>query len=126
MSTANDRQEGGDHYKKREYQHWDFVCDTRMHYLLGCATKYASRWRDKNGIQDLQKMVHYLDKAEERGVVPPSSYKAWQLTKRFCDQLEEGDRFMVLRIMSHEYDAAKTWAGEIIRRGQMPTSPPQA
>jgi hypothetical protein len=62
MISANDRQVGGDHYKK-EYQHWDFVTDTGLPYLLGCFTKYVTRWRGKNGMEDLQKSLHYLQKA---------------------------------------------------------------
>ena len=65
--SANDIQIGGSHYQ-RDYQHWDFVCDTNMPYLIGCATKYVSRWRDKNGIEDLRKSIHYLEKATERDV----------------------------------------------------------
>ena len=64
---ANEYQIGGNHYQG-EYQHWDFVCDTDLHYLLGCATKYIARWRKKNGIQDLRKASHYLTKAEDRGI----------------------------------------------------------
>jgi len=61
---ANDMQVGGDHYRK-DYQHWDLVSDTQLGYLEGCSTKYISRWRDKAGLQDLEKSVHYLMKAKE-------------------------------------------------------------
>ena len=63
---ANDRQVGGLHYKKQEYQHWDFVCDTNLRYLIACASKYVSRWRGKNGLEDLRKSIHYLEKSIER------------------------------------------------------------
>lgn len=127
MSTANDRQPGGDHYKKRKYQHWDFVCDTGMHYLLGCATKYASRWRDKNGVQDLEKMIHYLDKAEERGVVPPAILIVGDLVDAFCEQLEHSDDGLLVRlVMLKEYEAARATARGLIVLEQMPTSQEQA
>ena len=67
MMEANEYQIGGTHYQG-EYQHWDFVCDTDMPYLLGCATKYISRWKEKNGVEDLRKAIHYLQKANERGI----------------------------------------------------------
>lgn len=66
----NDRQVGGDHYKGTEYQHWDFANEIKMLYLPGVASKYVSRWRDKGGVEDLEKCVHYLDKCEEVGVNP--------------------------------------------------------
>ena len=60
--NANEVQVGGDHYKS-SLQHWDFVSQALCGcYLEGCITKYVSRWRKKNGKQDLQKAAHYLDK----------------------------------------------------------------
>lgn len=54
-------QEGGDHYQS-EYQHWSWVTDIGMTYLPATATKYLTRWRKKNGLQDLMKAQTYLDK----------------------------------------------------------------
>ena len=62
--SANDRQVGGSHYRS-EYQHWDFINDARLGYHAGNATKYIARHRDKNGKQDLQKALHYIDKCAE-------------------------------------------------------------
>lgn len=63
---ANERQIGGDHYKgSAYYQHWDWVMEGGLNYLQGCATKYISRHRKKNGPEDLQKALHYIDKAVE-------------------------------------------------------------
>lgn len=63
--NANKTQIGGSHYQS-EYQHWDFVrlC-LGNRYLEGCVTKYVARWRKKNGLQDLMKALHYLDKIIE-------------------------------------------------------------
>lgn len=62
---ANERQVGGDHYNKRPIQHWDFVVSQGYGYLEGQVTKYVFRWRDKNGVQDLEKAAHFLDKLIE-------------------------------------------------------------
>lgn len=58
---ANDRQVGGSHYKS-EFQHWDLVIKLHLDYLAGCATKYIARHKKKNGRQDLEKSLHYIDK----------------------------------------------------------------
>lgn len=63
---ANDKQVGGDHYVSTGEQHWDRVY--RMHgrgYFIGCATKYAERYHLKNGKQDLEKAIHFLQKLIE-------------------------------------------------------------
>jgi hypothetical protein len=62
---ANEIQHGGDHYKGAEFQHWDLISQNHIGYLEGCATKYASRWRKKNGVEDLKKAIHYVDKLVE-------------------------------------------------------------
>lgn len=62
--SANDRQIAGSHYASK-YQHWDFVLDTGMDYLAGCASKYVSRHRKKGGLVDLEKSLHYVDKLIE-------------------------------------------------------------
>lgn len=54
-------QVGGDHYQA-DFQHWDMVALTRTGYLEGNATKYLSRWRKKNGLEDLKKSYSYVDK----------------------------------------------------------------
>jgi hypothetical protein len=64
--TANETQVGGDHYRT-PYQHWDLAVKIPLGFLDGCVTKHVTRWRKKNGIQDLQKALHYLDKLIEVG-----------------------------------------------------------
>lgn len=61
---ANELQVGGAHYRA-EYQHWDLVADTGMGYFEGQVTKYVVRWRKKNGVEDLKKALHYLNKLIE-------------------------------------------------------------
>lgn len=60
--NVNEKQVGGEHYRC-SYQHWDFVVEVLAgRYLEGCFSKYVTRTRKKNGLQDLEKSVHYLEK----------------------------------------------------------------
>lgn len=113
-STANDRQVGGDHYKKTEYQHWDWVCDINLHYLLACATKYVARWRDKNGIQDLEKSIHYLEKAMERHIPDRYAYQWSEVYRRFYDQLPDKEAEIVRLIIAGAYGSAIARVGLLI------------
>jgi hypothetical protein len=61
MSKANGRQVGGDHYSG-EIQHWDFAAANNFDYFQGQVTKYVTRWKKKNGIKDLDKALHFLEK----------------------------------------------------------------
>lgn len=61
MSAANERQVGGVHYKTK-IQHWDFAASNNLDYFQGQITKYVARWKNKNGVQDLEKAAHFLQK----------------------------------------------------------------
>lgn len=60
-ASANTRQVGGTHYRT-EIQHWDYAAANGFDYFQGQITKYVSRWKSKNGLQDLHKARHFLDK----------------------------------------------------------------
>lgn len=108
-------QVGGTHYQKL-YQHWDFVCDTELHYLLGCATKYIDRWEDKNGIQDLKKVISYLDKAVERRVVSLCiNYKA---VDDYCIQFDMDEQLIIRDIHNNAFESAKTRVAHLIAEEQ--------
>jgi hypothetical protein len=62
---ANESQVGGEHYKAKAIQPWDYITSNNLGYLEGNIIKYVSRWKDKGGIQDLEKARHYLDKLIE-------------------------------------------------------------
>lgn len=58
---ALDKQEGGDHYKSMAIQPVEYIYANNLGYFEGCVIKYVSRWRNKNGIEDLNKAKHFID-----------------------------------------------------------------
>jgi len=63
---ANDVQIGGDHYKTDAgIQHWDVVEMFELGYMEGQITKYIFRWKKKDGLKDLLKAQHFLEKMIE-------------------------------------------------------------
>jgi hypothetical protein len=63
--TANEHQVEGSHYKGEKVQHWDFVLMHKMPYMEAQIFKYVLRWKDKNGISDLRKAAHFIEKLIE-------------------------------------------------------------
>lgn len=63
--SANDHQVDGNHYRGAAIQHWDLMMTYDVRYLPGNATKYLCRWRSKNGVTDLRKARHYVEKMLE-------------------------------------------------------------
>jgi hypothetical protein len=65
MSQANDRQEGGSHYKTKAIQPWDYIVANDLGFLEGSIIKYVTRYKEKNGVNDLKKAAHFLEKLIE-------------------------------------------------------------
>lgn len=50
------------HYKKGNIEVIDFILDQNFNYLEGNIIKYVSRYKDKNGLEDLKKAQWYLNR----------------------------------------------------------------
>ena len=51
----------GNHYSKRAIQPVEYIHANGLGFLEGCIIKRITRWRDKDGIQDLLKIKHEID-----------------------------------------------------------------
>jgi len=65
LEKANNKQVGGEHYKDKHIQPWDAIHEWGLGFFSGNVVKYVARHREKNGIEDLKKARHYLDKLIE-------------------------------------------------------------
>lgn len=52
---------GGTHYKKLKIQPVEYVHANQLGYFEGTAIKYLSRWKDKGGLEDLRKAIHFIE-----------------------------------------------------------------
>ena len=59
--NAMTKQVGGNHYSKLAIQPVEYITQNKLGYLAGNVIKYVTRYKDKNGLQDLQKARHYID-----------------------------------------------------------------
>lgn len=60
----NDKVNHPEHYNKG-IECWDYTTSHNMGFLDGNVIKYVTRYRHKNGIQDLHKAMEYLKKLIE-------------------------------------------------------------
>jgi hypothetical protein len=65
--SVDEKQEGGNHYKSvpPDYQHWNLVIMHGWNYFQAQAIKYLMRYKDKNGVEDLKKALHFVEKMIE-------------------------------------------------------------
>lgn len=125
----NDYQIGGNHYQKSgAIQHWDLMCEFNVPYVLGCATKYIDRWREKQPILSLRKSLHYLAKAEDAGLKCPLP-RAWEFGNRRTNyiqrmglfangqRIEDGE--ITRDIMMNRFRDAREKIEALIRQAEM-------
>jgi hypothetical protein len=64
-NSALDVQVGGDHYKQLKIQPIEYTMKNGLDFIQGNIIKYATRFKNKDGVKDLEKVKHYADLAIE-------------------------------------------------------------
>lgn len=59
--SALDKQEGGNHYKNMAIQPMEYSMLNGLDACQHTAIKYISRFREKNGLEDLDKAIHCIE-----------------------------------------------------------------
>ena len=55
------KQVGGNHYKNYKIQPVEFIIKNNIGFVEGNIIKYVLRFKDKGGVQDLEKAKHYIE-----------------------------------------------------------------
>lgn len=58
---ASERQVGGDHYRSLPIQPSHYIRANDLGWYEGNIVKYVTRYRQKGGKADLQKVIHYAE-----------------------------------------------------------------
>ena len=56
---ATDEQVGGSHYKDCVIQPIDYIVKNKLDFLEGNVVKYITRHKEKDGPEDIKKVIHY-------------------------------------------------------------------
>jgi hypothetical protein len=59
--SALTKQVGGSHYRDKGIQPIIYIHANDLGFCEGNVVKYVTRWREKNGVADLKKAIHYLE-----------------------------------------------------------------
>jgi hypothetical protein len=59
--SAKQIQVGGDHYKNFAIQPIEYILKNNLSFGQGNVIKYVTRYKYKNGLEDLKKAKHYID-----------------------------------------------------------------
>jgi len=80
MSTNNTKKDslntqiGGNHYLKLKMQPIDFIVKNNIPFIEANIIKYISRYGNKNGIEDLKKIKHYIELSKQLSIKDYSKF----------------------------------------------------
>jgi hypothetical protein len=57
--SALDRQVSGSHYKDKGIQPIVYIHENNLGFCAGNVVKYITRYKEKNGAEDIRKAIHY-------------------------------------------------------------------
>jgi len=61
LTKASERQIGGQHYCTLPIQPGEYIRKNGLGWYEGNAIKYITRYKQKGGVQDIKKAIHYLE-----------------------------------------------------------------
>lgn len=61
MTDVLQKQVNGDHYKNMRLQPIEFILANELGFCEGNIIKYTCRYKQKGGVQDLKKVIHYAE-----------------------------------------------------------------
>ena len=80
-------QVGGDHYTKMAIQPIEYVFANDIGFAEGNIIKYVSRYRNKNGLEDLKKARHMLNLLIERWETIDQDREQYEIDQYLIDEL---------------------------------------
>lgn len=60
-NKVKEKQIGGSHYKDKKIQPIDYIKANDLDFCEGSIVKYITRHREKNGAEDIRKIIHYCE-----------------------------------------------------------------
>ena len=61
INYEDEEQVGGNHYSSKKIQPIDYIMANQLGFCEGNVVKYITRYKDKNGKEDLLKAKQYID-----------------------------------------------------------------
>ena len=117
-----DKQVGGSHYKSFHIQPYEFISKNDLSFFQGNVIKYVCRYLNKNGIEDLNKIIHYcelekkkLKDMEKKKVIVP--HTEWIIPKEYPD-LRSADE-IAIDLETRDPDLKSKGSGAISGNGEI-------
>ena len=107
------KQVGGDHYEQMAVEPFEIAETMQLTPMQFTVLKYVSRWRRKNGVEDLRKAMQTCRKAHLYYCNMPTTYREERPTDKlmirmYCavNGLGEDERVVLTNVVSNRFTSA--------------------
>ena len=102
---ATESQVGGNHYKDMPFQPVELFAKTKCTAFQANIWKYITRYKNKNGAQDIKKCIHYAQLAMELKCNGNLGCRKMRTVQTFCsvNKLSEEQKAVVVMAGFDEY-----------------------
>lgn len=116
-NSALNTQVGGDHYKNLTMQPIEFAVKARLSYIQGCIVKYVSRYKNKNGKQDLEKIIHFANLALELNENTDNLISGIGLAYTFCkaNRFSKTQTNIIVCVVKDDYTNVIRYCNQLIK-----------
>lgn len=121
MAKSLDIQVGGNHYKGLRMQPAELIAKLNLDFFAGNIIKYVTRYKGKNGEEDLKKAIHYcnlrIDLLNKVNVVYDSQQEqALTLVGEYCvvNKLNEYVYCAFIKLMKGNICGARNFINDLL------------
>jgi len=87
------KQIGGSHYKSFAIEPWTFIQENQLNPFQANVIRYTCRYKNKGGIQDLEKIIHYcemeIDFMKKKAELPDDSIEKEEEWAQMVAQMQD-------------------------------------
>ena len=118
--SALDIQIGGSHYRNKGIQPIELIVALNLNFIEGNIVKYITRYKEKNGIQDLMKCIHYSQLAIELKCIRPISIDILNNISYIdnyyvSNNLTGTQRDIIIACIQNDYERVKLLCNEMVK-----------
>lgn len=109
--SALDVQVGGSHYKNNDMQPIELIVALNLNFIEGNIVKYITRYKNKNGMQDVMKCIHYSQLAIELGCIRPNAdiHNNYGIIDKYCklNNFSNVQNSILIACLQNDYNQVK-------------------
>ena len=117
--SALDIQIGGSHYRNKGIQPIELIVALNLNFIEGNIIKYITRYKEKNGVQDIMKCIHYSQLAIELKCIRHNIdiHNNYELILQYvkANDLCSVQTYVLNSCLQNDYEQVKLLCNEMIK-----------